>query len=105
MTESGGGPGARRSLKGGKGAGTGELAGPPGSGEAVAKTVSERFMLQEMLGQGGMGSVFVAQDRGLGRAVALKLLRDELEADRTALRRFILEAQIGAQLEHPNIVP
>lgn len=106
MTESGTGPGARRSLKGEKVSVTGELAGPPSSGtEGVAKTVSERFLLQQLLGQGGMGSVFVAQDRGLGRAVALKLLRDELEADRTALRRFILEAQIGAQLEHPNIVP
>jgi len=52
-----------------------------------------------------MGSVFVAQDRGLGRVVALKRLREGLENDQRALRRFILEAQIGAQLEHPNIVP
>jgi serine/threonine-protein kinase len=52
-----------------------------------------------------MGSVFVAQDRGLGRIVALKRLREGLEKDPGALRRFILEAQIGAQLEHPNIVP
>jgi serine/threonine protein kinase len=67
--------------------------------------VSARFHVQKLLGEGGMGSVFVAQDRGLGRVVALKRLRDGLEKDQGALRRFILEAQIGAQLEHPNIVP
>jgi serine/threonine-protein kinase len=65
----------------------------------------DRFELQQLLGQGGMGSVFVAQDRGLGRVVALKLLRDEFGSDQSALRRFVLEAQVGAQLEHPNIVP
>jgi serine/threonine-protein kinase len=100
-------------LKGEKVSVTGELPsvggiskrGASDGGDDGAKIVSERFHLRELLGQGGMGSVFVAQDRGLGRAVALKLLRDELETDKSALRRFILEAQIGAQLEHPNIVP
>ena len=112
MTESGA-PRPRRSLKGEKVSVTGELPsvggiskrGASDGGDDGAKIVSERFHLRELLGQGGMGSVFVAQDRGLGRAVALKLLRDELETDKSALRRFILEAQIGAQLEHPNIVP
>jgi serine/threonine protein kinase len=70
-----------------------------------AADVADRFDVRSLLGEGGMGSVFVAQDRGLGRIVALKRLRDGLETDRDALRRFILEAQIGAQLEHPNIVP
>ena len=105
MTNTGAPPGARRSLKDQKVSVTGEL--PSGaSGEAGnAKHVSDRFHLRELLGEGGMGSVFIAHDRGLGRSVALKRLRDELENDRGALRRFILEAQIGAQLEHPNIVP
>jgi eukaryotic-like serine/threonine-protein kinase len=64
-----------------------------------------RFEVQNLLGEGGMGSVFVAHDRGLGRVVALKRLREGLEKDQSLMRRFILEAQIGAQLEHPNIVP
>jgi serine/threonine protein kinase len=74
---------------------------PPPSREDVAA----RFEVRDLLGEGGMGSVFAAQDRGLGRIVALKRLRDGLEKDTSALRRFVLEAQIGAQLEHPNIVP
>jgi len=67
--------------------------------------VATRFEVQNLLGEGGMGSVFVAHDRGLGRVVALKRLREGSENDLGLMRRFILEAQIGAQLEHPNIVP
>ncbi|HEX6272989.1 MAG TPA: protein kinase [Polyangiaceae bacterium] len=74
---------------------------PPPAREDVAA----RFEVRDLLGEGGMGSVFAAQDRGLGRIVALKRLREGLEKDTGALRRFVLEAQIGAQLEHPNIVP
>jgi serine/threonine-protein kinase len=77
--------------------------GPRESGASAE--MAARFDVQSLLGEGGMGSVFVAQDRGLGRIVALKRLRQGLEKDQDAMRRFILEAQIGAQLEHPNIVP
>lgn len=71
----------------------------------AAGDIAARFQVRSLLGEGGMGSVFVAHDRGLGRIVALKRLREGLESDQDAMRRFILEAQIGAQLEHPNIVP
>lgn len=73
--------------------------------DSVSADIAARFAVQNLLGEGGMGSVFVAQDKGLGRIVALKRLRDGLEKDAGAMRRFVLEAQIGAQLEHPNIVP
>src|SRR5262245_29531433 len=73
--------------------------------ETTSNDVATRFEVQNLLGEGGMGSVFAAHDRGLGRIVALKRLREGLEKDGGAMRRFILEAQIGAQLEHPNIVP
>src|SRR3954454_22573715 len=72
---------------------------------SAADDMAARFEVKDLLGEGGMGSVFVAQDRGLGRVVALKRLREGLEKDQDSMRRFILEAQIGAQLEHPNIVP
>jgi len=80
---------------------------PEGSQHAsvTSADVGTRFEVQTLLGEGGMGSVFVAQDRGLRRIVALKRLKEGLQNDAGALRRFVLEAQIGAQLEHPNIVP
>ena len=73
--------------------------------QSLPDDVSTRFHVRQLLGEGGMGSVFVAHDRGLGRVVALKRLRDGFESNPSAMRRFILEAQVGAQLEHPNIVP
>jgi serine/threonine-protein kinase len=73
--------------------------------ERVSVDLSARLEVRDLLGEGGMGCVFVAHDRGLGRIVALKRLREDYAKDRGAMRRFVLEAQIGAQLEHPNIVP
>ncbi|HKO92454.1 MAG TPA: protein kinase, partial [Polyangiaceae bacterium] len=52
----------------------------------------------------GMGAVLRANDRLLGRAVALKVLAEPGDQE-GLLRRFVVEAQLGAQLEHPNIVP
>jgi serine/threonine protein kinase len=75
------------------------------SSQPHAFAVRDKFDLHGLLGEGGMGSVFVAQDRRLGRVVALKVLRSEYNRDADLLRRFALEAQVGAQLEHPNIVP
>jgi serine/threonine protein kinase len=99
-----GSPGPRASLKGEK-VSVSSATPVAESVPANAGFVTERFDLKQLLGEGGMGSVFIAHDRGLRRVVALKRLRAEFEGDRTALRRFVLEAQIGAQLEHPNIVP
>jgi eukaryotic-like serine/threonine-protein kinase len=76
-----------------------------GSGDPHAPEVKDKFELHGLLGEGGMGSVFIAQDRRLGRIVALKVLRSQYDHDADLLRRFALEAQVGAQLEHPNIVP
>src|SRR4051794_1143478 len=73
--------------------------------QSLPDDLSTRFHVRQLLGEGGMGSVFVAHDRGLGRVVALKRLRDGFESNPSAMRRFVLEAQVGAQLEHPNIVP
>jgi serine/threonine protein kinase len=75
------------------------------SDDPRASHVDGKFDIHGLLGQGGMGNVFIAQDRRLGRVVALKVLRSELDRDVDLLRRFALEAQVGAQLEHPNIVP
>ncbi|NNH72570.1 protein kinase [Nocardia uniformis] len=62
------------------------------------------FTIERLLGQGGMGSVYLARHPRLGRLTALKLLNRELFADREVRARFEREADLVAQLEHPNIV-
>jgi len=66
--------------------------------------VAERYVLQEPVGQGGMGTVYRAQDRELKREVALKVLREDV-VGAGAAARLEREAQILAHLEHPGIVP
>lgn len=66
--------------------------------------INQRYRIVQMVGAGGMGSVYAAQDERLGRVVALKLLRADLAADQRARERFLREAQIAAQLIHPHIV-
>jgi serine/threonine-protein kinase len=63
-----------------------------------------RYEIVSVLGQGGMGTVFLARDRELDREVALKVLRVAASTLDTALR-LRREARILAQLEHPGIVP
>ncbi|MBI5366234.1 MAG: serine/threonine protein kinase, partial [Planctomycetes bacterium] len=71
-----------------------------------AADLRERYRLGPRLGAGGMGIVLSAHDRPLGRDVALKLMRiGPAGADDELLHRFLAEAQITGQLEHPNLVP
>ncbi len=62
------------------------------------------FHILRKLGQGGMGHVYLAEQVSLKRKVALKLLRQELAANETALKRFKLEAESVARATHANIV-
>ncbi len=68
----------------------------------LGATLGERFTLAEELGQGGMGTVFRATDRLLGRSVAIKLLKDSGGAG--GVEKIRLEAQILARLVHDKIV-
>jgi serine/threonine protein kinase/tetratricopeptide (TPR) repeat protein len=56
------------------------------------------------LGQGGMGEVYRAKDRRLGREVAIKVMPERLSADADLVRRFELEARAVAALSHPNVL-
>ena len=57
-----------------------------------------------LLGEGGMGAVYLAEHPGIGRQVAIKVLRSELGHDEQALARFINEARAANSIRHPNII-
>jgi eukaryotic-like serine/threonine-protein kinase len=62
-----------------------------------------RYVIESPLGAGGMGEVYLAEDTGLHRRVALKLLPNVLAADDIARKRLVREARAAAGLDHPNI--
>ncbi len=64
-----------------------------------------RFVDEGEIGRGGMSAVHRVHERSLSRAVALKALPKEVSHDLAVRDRFLMEAQITGQLEHPNIVP
>ena len=64
----------------------------------------DRYEILEEVGRGGMGIVFKARDRRLGRVVALKKLPDNLRNHPKAVELFLREARASASLNHPNIV-
>src|SRR5690606_18952145 len=71
---------------------------------AVEATVSQRYHLERLVGEGGMGAVFRAFDSKLSRRVAIKILHEHL-AEREDLRsRFVAEATLCARLRHPHLV-
>jgi eukaryotic-like serine/threonine-protein kinase len=70
----------------------------------VGELIAERYELQELVGTGGMSSVYRAHDRLLERDVALKVLHEQHTADGDYVERFRREARSVAQLSHPNIV-
>ncbi|MET0754067.1 MAG: serine/threonine-protein kinase, partial [Pyrinomonadaceae bacterium] len=74
------------------------------NGKFVAGTVlANRYRIIGLLGKGGMGEVFKAEDIKLNQIVALKFLPDKLEKDKAALERFHAEVRTARQVSHPNV--
>jgi hypothetical protein len=61
-----------------------------------------RYELRDLLGSGGMGDVWLAMDKRIGREVAVKVARPEDDED---IKRFLREARVQGQLDHPAVVP
>ena len=70
---------------------------------ALTGTVAGRFVILKLLGTGGMGQVYQAQDTKLKRVVAIKRMAPRLQQDERDRRRFLREAQQASALNHPNI--
>jgi eukaryotic-like serine/threonine-protein kinase len=64
----------------------------------------DRYMLLDLIGQGGMGRVYLALDTRLDRRVALKILAPDRVSNPRSVKRFEREAKVGAQLQHENLV-
>src|ERR1044072_6174002 len=62
-----------------------------------------RYSIRSLLGKGGMGEVYLAQDTSLNRKVALKVLPADVASNQDRMRRFKQEATAAASLNHPNI--
>jgi serine/threonine-protein kinase len=73
---------------------------PPIAGERYIG----KYRVKGELGRGGMGAVYLAEQPGLGREVAIKELIQSAATDPTALKRFLQEAQVMARTSHPNLV-
>jgi len=71
---------------------------------AEARVLSGRYRIDELVGRGGMATVYRGQDLTLGRTVAIKILKRELAADNAFRTRFRLEAQAASRMSHPAIV-
>ncbi len=82
----------------------GARAAAPEVDPLMGQTVDGRYLVESVLGEGGMGTVYRVRHAALGRAFALKVLRSDLATDAELSARFLQEAQATAAVKHPNVV-
>ncbi len=81
----------------------------PGEGDEegyaswIGRTIDDRYRIDGLLGEGGMGAVFEAEHLKLAKRVALKVIHPEFAGDGEVAERFVREAMASAQLEHPHV--
>ncbi len=78
-------------------------AGTPDGDPWIGRVIDERYRIVELLGEGGMGAVFVAEHLKLRKQVALKTIRPEFASNAQAEARFAREALATAQIDHPHV--
>jgi len=71
----------------------------------LQRIVEGKYKIEKMVGKGGMGAVFLAQDLTLDREVAIKVLPPDISQDPKVIQRFQQEAKTAAKLDHTNIIP
>jgi ABC-type Fe3+ transport system substrate-binding protein len=76
----------------------------PAMRDIVGSTIDERYILEDVLGEGGMGVVFKANQTSIHRPVALKMLHPSLASAPEFYERFRREAELVSKLRHPNII-
>ncbi|MEZ4392219.1 MAG: serine/threonine-protein kinase [Polyangiales bacterium] len=76
----------------------------PATDPYIGTRILDHFRIARVIGSGGMGIVYEAQDEALGRRVAIKILHRDLLSNKDIVARFHREAQIAHQLDHPGIV-
>ena len=75
------------------------------AGVLAPGTTVAGYKVEALIGRGGMGAVYRAEEEGLGRKVALKVIAPELAQDERFRERFLRESRIAASLDHPHVIP
>lgn len=70
----------------------------------IGDVVADKYDIAKLIGEGGMGSVFMATHKLTGKEVALKWMLPELAKNEDAVQRFLREAQAAGRINHPNVV-
>ncbi len=70
----------------------------------IGRVIADAYVIQRLVGVGGMGRVYRAEQRALGRVVAVKVVHRHLLEDRDSISRFYTEARAASSLNHPNSV-
>ena len=70
----------------------------------LGTVVDNRFEIQKRIGEGGMGTVYQAWQRSIGREIAIKMIDQRVAGDMTAAKRFLREARLASALSHPNTI-
>src|SRR4051812_31118991 len=82
----------------------GKIAHNTGDDPLIGRTLPGGFGIIELIGVGGMGRVYRAEQTNLGRTVAVKIVHPHLAGEENAVARFITEARTASRLNHPNSV-